>query len=61
MGQIDFTRSAGNSLLGLRFNARIGVQYTLYGKFNGQRHNYDLSGANATDNNALRIFTWIAF
>jgi hypothetical protein len=62
MGQIDFTPwGAGNSPLGPRFNARVGVQYTLYGKFNGRRHNYDLSGANAADNDALRVFTWIAF
>lgn len=62
LGQIDFTPwGAGNSPLGPRVNARVGVQYTLYGKFNGRRHNYDLSGANAADNNALRVFTWIAF
>jgi hypothetical protein len=62
MGQIDFTPwASGKSPLGPRFNARVGVQYTLYGKFNGRRHNYDLAGANAADNNALRMFTWIAF
>ena len=62
MGQIDFTPwGAGKSPLGPRVNARIGVQYTLYGKFNGRRHNYDFAGANAPDNNALRVFTWIAF
>lgn len=62
MGQVDYTPwGAGNSPLGPRVNARIGVQYTLYGKFNGRRHNFDNAGANAADNNALRIFTWIAF
>lgn len=62
MGQIDYTPwGAGNSPLGPRFNARVGVQYTIYGKFNGRRHNFDGAGANATDNNALRVFTWIAF
>ena len=62
MGQIDFTPwGNGKSPLGPRFNARVGVQYTLYGKFNGRRHNYDLAGANAADNDALRVFTWIAF
>jgi hypothetical protein len=62
LGQIDFTPwGAGNSPLGSRFNARVGIQYTLYGKFNGRRHDYDLFGANAADNNALRVFTWIAF
>jgi len=62
LGQIDFTPwGVGNSPLGPRFNARFGVQYTLYGKFNGRRHDYDFAGANARDNNALRLFTWVAF
>lgn len=62
MGQVDYTPwGAGNSPLGPRFNARVGLQYTLYGKFNGRRHNYDNAGANATNNNAIRLFTWIAF
>ena len=62
LGQIDFTPwGNGHSPFGPRFNARVGVQYTLYGKFNGRRHNYDLAGANAGDNNALRLFTWVAF
>lgn len=62
MGQIDFTPwGSGSSPLGPRVNVRVGVQYTIYGKFNGRRHNFDLAGANAADNNALRVFTWIAF
>jgi hypothetical protein len=62
MGQLDYTLwPASNSSLGPRVNARIGVQYTIYGKFNGARHNFDGAGANASDNNALRLFTWIAF
>ena len=62
MGQLDYTLwPAGNSPLGPRVNARVGVQYTLYGKFNGARHNFDGNGANASDNDALRVFTWIAF
>ncbi len=62
MAQVDYTPwSAGNSPLGPRFNMRMGVQYTAYGKFDGARHNYDGGGANAADNNALRVFTWFAF
>jgi hypothetical protein len=62
MGQVDYTFwPASNSPLGPRFNARVGVQYTVYGKFNGARHNFDGLGGNASDNNALRVFTWIAF
>ncbi len=62
MGQLDYTPwGDGKSPLGPRFNMRVGVQYTAYGKFDGARQNYDGSGANASDNNDLRIFTWIAF
>ena len=62
MGQVDYTFwPAGNSPLGLLANARVGAQYTVYGKFNGRRHNFDDAGANASDNNVLRVFTWIAF
>ena len=62
MGQLDYTPwGAGNSPLGPLVTARVGVQYTAYGKFDGQRHNYDGAGANAADNNTLRVFTWVAF
>jgi len=62
MGQVDYTLwPASNSLLGPRVNARVGVQYTLYGKFNGRRHNFDGEGRDASDNDLLRVFTWIAF
>jgi hypothetical protein len=62
MGQIDHTFwPDGKSPLGPLFNARVGVQYTAYGKFNGRRHNFDGAGANASDNDVLRVFTWIAF
>lgn len=62
MGQVDYTLwPAGNSPLGFRVNARVGIQYTVYGKFNGRRHNFDGAGANASDNDALRVFSWIAF
>jgi len=61
-GQVDYTFwPSGNSPLGRRFNVRTGVQFTAYGKFDGARHNFDGSGANAADNNALRLFTWVAF
>jgi hypothetical protein len=62
MGQVDYTFwPASDGPLGPRFNMRVGVQYTVYGKFNGRRHNFDGNGADASDNDALRIFTWIAF
>ncbi len=59
--QLDGTPFGNGSPVGSRFNARIGVQYTAYGKFNGARTNFDGAGTNASDNNTLRIFTWLAF
>jgi hypothetical protein len=60
--QVDGTPfGKGNSPLGPRFNLRVGAQYTLYGRFNGARSNYDFTGRNAADDNTLRLFTWIAF
>jgi len=42
-------------------NARLGLQYIAYSKFNGASNAYDGSGRNASDNNTLYFFTWIAF
>ena len=51
----------GKSPFGPRFNMRVGVQYTVYTRFNGARFDYDGTGRNASDNNTLRVFTWAAF
>lgn len=60
--QLDYTFwGRDKSPLGPRFNARVGVQYTVYGKFGGRRRNFDLEGRNAADNNTFKLFTWIAF
>jgi hypothetical protein len=62
LAQLDYTPwAAGNGPLGRRASMRVGVQYTAYGKFDGARNNYDGTGVNASDNNALRVFTWLAF
>jgi len=62
MVQVDYTPwGDGSSPLGPRAALRVGAQYTAYGHFDGARHNYDGAGANAADNNALRLFTWVAF
>lgn len=62
LAQLDYTPWAvGNGPLGRRASMRVGVQYTAYGKFDGARDNYDGTGINASDNNALRVFTWLAF
>jgi hypothetical protein len=44
-----------------RLNMRVGVQYTLYTRFNGAAINFDGAGTNAHDNNTFRVFTWFAF
>ena len=41
-------------------NARFGLQYTGYHKFNGGRSNYDGNGRSASDNNTLFLFAWFA-
>jgi len=42
-------------------NTKLGVQYTVYSKFNGRANNYDGFGRNASDNNLVYIFVWTAF
>lgn len=42
-------------------NARLGLEYVAYSKFNGSSADYDASGRRAADNNTLYAFTWIAF
>jgi hypothetical protein len=40
---------------------RIGLQYTIYDKYNGASHNYDGAGRNASDNNTLFLYLWGAY
>jgi len=40
---------------------RIGLQYTHYLQFNGGTTNYDGNGRNASDNDTILLFTWLAF
>lgn len=61
MLQLDGTPFGEGSPLGPRFNMRVGVQYTIYSRFDGARHDYDGAGANASDNDTLRVFTWLAY
>jgi hypothetical protein len=42
-------------------NLKVGVQYVAYTLFNGGTRNYDGFGRNASDNNSLFVFLWIAF
>ena len=42
-------------------NVKLGLQYTAYMKFNGATSNYDGMGRNASDNNMIYGYVWIAF
>jgi hypothetical protein len=61
MVQIDGTPFGGGDQPHRRINLRVGLQYTAYGLFNGAHHNFDGSGRQASQNNSLRVFTWLAF
>ena len=59
--QVDGTPFGANpSSLGTRFNIRAGLQYTVYTRFNGSSSNFNGFGRNASDNNAFRLFVWLA-
>ena len=51
----------GKGPLGSRVNLQVGAQFTAYGKFNGARPNYDGAGADASDNDSLRLYSWLSF
>ena len=40
---------------------RIGLQYTMYDRYNGAARNYDGAGRNAGDNNSLFLYLWGAY
>ena len=42
-------------------NLKLGIQYTIYTEFNGGANNYDGFGDNASGNNTLFLFAWLAF
>jgi hypothetical protein len=42
-------------------NARIGLQYTAYDKFNGAAINFDGTGRKAHNNNTMFLYAWIMF
>ena len=46
---------------GIWVNLRAGLQYTAYTQFDGASTNYDGMGTNASANNTLRLFLWLAF
>jgi hypothetical protein len=42
-------------------NLKLGLQYTAYTRFNGGATNYDGFGRNASGNNTIFAFAWLAF
>jgi hypothetical protein len=42
-------------------NVKLGLQYTAYTRFNGATSNYDGNGRNASDNNLIFGYLWIAY
>ena len=40
---------------------RVGIQYTLFDRFNGASSNYDGFGRSAKDNDTLFVYAWTAF
>lgn len=42
-------------------NLKLSLQYTLYGRFDGSRRNFDGTGRDASDNDTLYLQAWIAF
>ncbi|MDE2582123.1 MAG: hypothetical protein KGL52_10835 [Rhodospirillales bacterium] len=42
-------------------NLKLGVLYTFYTEMNGANSNYDGNGTNASDNNSVYLFAWLAF
>ncbi len=42
-------------------NARLSLQYTAYGKFDGSGSNYADTGRNASGNDTFFVMAWLAF
>jgi hypothetical protein len=42
-------------------NVKLGLQYTAYMRFDGASSDYDGAGRNASDNNLLYAYLWLAF
>jgi hypothetical protein len=67
--QVDGNRTGSPATRGATLEAfwtpiqylRLGVQYTAYTRFNSASKNYDGFGRNASDNNSLFVYTWLAY
>ena len=66
---VDGNRNGSPATRGLTLEAfwtpiqylRVGAQYTAYDRYNGAAKNYDGFGRNASDNDSLFIYTWLAY
>lgn len=62
IGELDYIPfNHGGPSFWAWLNVKFGLQYIYYTKFNGSSSNYDGSGRNASNNNTLFAFAWIAF
>jgi len=59
--QIDGTPFGDRAQPSRRLNLRVGLQYTVYTRFDGAAQNFDGQGRKASNNNTLRLFVWTAF
>ena len=59
--QLDYTPfGKEDSWLAPNVNLRLGLQYTLYNRYDDAGSHYDAAGHNASDNNTLVAFLWLA-
>jgi hypothetical protein len=59
--QVDYTPFGKADSWGRPFaNVRVGLQYTIYDRYNGATSNWDGGGRSASDNNTLYLFWWLA-
>ncbi len=67
--QVDGNRTGNPATQGMTLETfwtpvqslRVGLQVTAYSRFNGAARNYDGFGRNASDNNSLFLYTWLAY
>ena len=62
-GRPDTQGAVGEIVLNPWLNSRVGLQYVRYDSFNGRATSYDVptGGRNASDNNSLYLYLWLAF
>jgi hypothetical protein len=62
IGEVDWVPFGKEDSWGRPFvNLKLGIQYIAYTEFNGGTKNYDGFGRNASNNNTLFLFAWMAF